>query len=175
MTNKKIYLLPNFDSIYECLLTKEDSNTYNCNCIWGERIALEEFKMQNTNVIRIWKTFSLFDYWFKEYNCENSIANLDYIIYEDYIKIDYLFVNNNKKYYSKNSISNEEEEKIIYIIINFIKNLSVKEKKTKIIMDVHKNLNMYKKYYYYSGFELTNRTSKHNPYWREIEINLDKN
>jgi len=84
-------------------------------------------------------------------------------------------VNNGKHINLYNPILNTDEiEDIIESLINFVKIVATKENKTKIILDVHENLQLYNKYYYYEGFEKTGRKSIDNPFWIETELNLPK-
>ena len=71
-----------------------------------------------------------------------------------------------------NPLDQYESEDLITSLINFIKIMAKKENKDKIIIDVHENLRLYEKYYYYNGFDITNRKCITNPYWFEAEIIL---
>ena len=70
-------------------------------------------------------------------------------------------------------LSIDEIDDIIESLINFVKIVATKENKTKIILDVHENLQLYNKYYY-EGFEKTDRKSVNNLFWIETELNLSK-
>jgi len=83
-------------------------------------------------------------------------------------------VNNGKHVNLYNRIlSIDEIDDIIESLINFVKIVATKENKTKIILDVHENLQLYNKYYY-EGFEKTDRKSVNNLFWIETELNLSK-
>ena len=127
------------------------------------------------NIIRIWKTKSLFDYWYDDFNnCgRNFIGSFDYTIYDTYIKIDYLCINNSEtKNMYDNPLDKYDTEDLIKSLINFIKIIAKKENKNKIIIDVHQSLRLYEKYYHYNGFDITTRKCIDNSFWVEAEINL---
>ena len=172
----KVMLLQNLKELNE-LLNNNDNSSLNCKCkyIYENRIAIELHLKKNRNIIRIWRTKCLFDYWFDDFkHCsKNFIGALDYTIHDTYIKIDYLSINNseNKNMYN-NPLDQYESEDLITSLINFIKNIAKKENKNKIIIDVHENLRLYEKYYYYNWFDITNRKCIANPFWFEAEINL---
>lgn len=177
----KVMLLPNLQAVNDVLNThnyEPDNNLYNCKYIYETKFAIKQYKKENMNIIRIWKTNVLFDYWYDDFNrCgKNWIGSLDYTIHDTYIKINYLNIND----YEKGHIYNYpldifDAEDLIKSLINFLKLVAEKEKKNKIILDVHKNLRLYKNYYYYEGFIVTNRKCSTNPYWIEVEMNLINN
>jgi hypothetical protein len=76
--------------------------------------------------IRIWRTKSLFDYWFNDfhYSDRNFIASLDYTIHKNYIKIEHLGINDrepvNLRLYD-NSFDDDDAEDIIKYLIHFVK------------------------------------------------------
>jgi hypothetical protein len=130
------------------------------------------------NILRIWKTNTVFDYWYDNYSSKNFIASLYYIKKEKEIKIDYLSVNDSdyphfeedKK--SPEMLDDIESKEIVNSLIEFLENIAKKEKKEKIIIDVHKSLYTYNKYYGTKGFVLTNRECKDNRNWFEAELKL---
>ena len=169
----KVILLQNLKELNELL--NDNSSLYNRKCIYENRIAIKLCLKKNTNIVRIWRTKSLFDYWFDDFeHCsKNFIGALDYTIHDTYIKIDYLCINNSEmKNMYNNPLDQYESEDLIISLINFIKIIAKKENKDKIIIDVHENLRLYEKYYYYNGFDITNRKCIKNPYWFEAEMNL---
>jgi hypothetical protein len=50
--------------------------------------------------------------------------------------------------------------------------LGKKGKKEKIILEFHDNSYLYDKYFYYEGFNITNRKYKENPFCLESEISI---
>jgi len=185
MIYNKVTLLPNLEAL-NAFLISDDINDDNmnmnqnpdCKCIYGDRIAIRHIIDKNIHKIRIWKTKSLFDYWYNNFHyCHrNFIAALEYTIHEDYIKIEYLYINdadnviNNKLY--NNPLDTYESENLINSLIHFVGNIAKRENKHKIIKDVHENLRIFKKYYYYNGFNITDKKCIDNPFWVETEIIL---
>ena len=166
MIFNKVKLVPNLNILFN-LLNNDYSDEYTCNFIYGERIAIKHYTQNNQNVVRIWKTNSLFDYFYSDHLSPYStfIGAIDYTINDDHVKIDFLCINDDE---NKN---NYEMLILKKSLINFIKNLANEKNKSKIIVDVHKNLRLYKKYYSNEGFKQTNRKCTDNPYWIEAEFN----
>jgi hypothetical protein len=176
--NNNTILVSNFELLFNLLNNKELENSYNCKYIYEKKIAIQHLtKINNINInrLRIWSTYSLFDWWYDKYdNCgKNFIGCVDYILHDNYIKINYLNINDSQttNLYI-NPLDLDDAEDLIRELINFIKLVAFQENKKKIILDVHENLRLYNKYYYNLGFEVTKRKSEGNPYWVEIEINL---
>ena len=172
----KVILLENLKELNELLNKNEKPISNNCKCIYGNKIAIKHSLKKNMNIIRIWKTKSLFDYWYDDFNnCgRNFIGSFDYTIYDTYIKIDYLCINNSEtKNMYDNPLDKYDTEDLIKSLINFIKIIAKKENKNKIIIDVHSNLEHYNKYYSQFGFTATVRKCSDNPYWIEAEININ--
>jgi hypothetical protein len=171
----KVILLPNLEALNDLLNNNDNISLYNCKCIYEDKIAIQHYVKKDMNIIRIWKTKSLFDYWYNDFHhCnKNFIGSLDYTIYDTYIKIDHLYINDGEdKNLYNNILYKYQVEYLLRCLINFVKTIAKKENKNKIILEVHRNLRLYHKYYYYEGFEVTNRKCINNPFWIETEINL---
>jgi len=177
-------LLPNLKSLNKLLKNDiyKDSkfgSFYNCKPLFSERIAIQHFiqgdKENPRHIIRIWKTTTLFDYWYYPFeNCgKNFIATIDYFIYDKHIKINHLGINDFEcGHIYNNPLDNDNSEELIENLINFVKMVAKEQCKDKIILDVHENLRYFYKYYYYIGFQTTNRKCGDNPFWLEIELIL---
>jgi hypothetical protein len=132
---------------------------------------------ENINIIRIWKTKSVFDYFFSIfcYNNTNFIGAIDYSINDDNIRIEYLFINDNddKNKFYDNILDENESIKLTKSLINYIKILAKEKNKNKIVVEVHNNLRLYKKYYMNEGFIINNDKSTSDPCWIETEFILN--
>jgi hypothetical protein len=171
----KTILLPNLEELYELLNNNNNESLYICKCIYEDRIAIQHYIKNNMNKIQVWKTKTLFDCWFNDFDHCNKgfIASFDYTIHENHIKIDNSCINDN--YHDElydNPLNEYDSEKLIKSLINFVKKVAIKQNKKKIILDVYDNLLIYKKYYYYIGFNKTDRICIDNPFWIETEMNL---
>jgi hypothetical protein len=144
------------------------------NCVFGPRIAIKHYTAGDMNVIRIWKTNSLLDYWYDDFKTSNFIGAIDYKTCDNIIKIEYLSINDDENItsYSNFKLDKEDAYDLKKSLINFIKLVATEERKNKIIIDVHQNLRLYKKYYMEEGFVKTNRKCIDNPYWVECELAL---
>jgi hypothetical protein len=174
LLNNKIFLLSNFNELFNLLNNREFNDSYNCKFIYENRIAIQHLSKNNNNTVRIWNTYSLFDliYTKYEYCSKNFIAKIDYTIYDNYIKIVHLNINDGICNLYNNPLNEDDSEDLIKELINFIKIVAEKENKKKIILEVHENLRLYEKYYFNIGFEVTDRKCNNNPYWIEVELNL---
>ena len=65
----KVMLLQNLKELNELLNNNDNSSLYNCKCkyIYENRIAIELHLKKNRNIIRIWRTKCLFNYWFDDF------------------------------------------------------------------------------------------------------------
>ena len=169
----KTLLLPNLSALYDIFNDDDDDddndvneNLYSCNYIYGDRIACKHYCRKEMNIIQIWKTKSLFDYWYDSYSGRNFIATIDYTIHDTFVKINHIGIND----YANLDFFDPEE--VIKNMLNFVKIVATKENKEKIIIDVHENLRIFLKYYYYIGFRATERKCSDNPFWIETELIL---
>lgn len=173
----KTLLLPNLESICDLLNNKESNYIYFSNYICNERTAIKHWNVGKMNIIRIWNTRSFLDYWYNEF-CDSErrfIGALDYTIHDNYIKIEYLCINDGENYMMYDDVlETEEAHELIHSLINYVKILANKENKPKIVMNVHGNLRLYDKYYSRVGFETTNNKCIDNPYWVEIVIVMNR-
>lgn len=134
--------------------------------------------------IQCWKSQCILNYHIENENDNNMIFNLDFSINRDdinntFIRIDYMEINNdfyNRKYfhYSKLKILlNNDEVKIIRkSLIKFMENWAFKKNITRIIIDVHNNLERYNEEFKDMGFVITANKCSLNPYWIELEKQL---
>lgn len=173
MLYNKTILLPNLQALFELLNNTDNESLYSCKCIYEDRIAIRHYIRKELNIIQIWKTKSLFDWWFDPYCSKNFIATIDYTIHDTYIKINHLGINDydHINMYN-NSLDENDSEDLIRNLVNFVKIVAKKENKDKIFLDVHENLRLFLKYYYYEGFKPTNRKCVDNPFWIETELVL---
>ena len=127
--------------------------------------------------IKCWKSNCIFNYHIENEKDDNMIFSLDFSIYDTFIKIDYLDINNdfyNKKYfdYSKLKIllTNDEVKLLRVSLINFIENWAIKKNINKIITEIHINLERYNAEFKELGFVIITENKRIlNPYWIEIE------
>lgn len=122
--------------------------------------------------IRIWKSNTLFNYWYNEHHSSQFVAALDYNIRENDIKIEYLSVNDDECCYTQKPISQNESEEMIRALVDYMRKTATELGKPKVIIDVHSNLRIYNKSYKNEGFQLTGRKCEDNPYWEEVEMTV---
>jgi hypothetical protein len=152
--------------------------------LYSDRIAIKHSMSTDTlHMIRLWKTKSVFDLWYDDFNTRNFVGALDYEVHADHINIEYMSINeptenNRDKMYKKildqnnDVITAEESDELIHAMLHFMKNVAKEEKKSKIVVDVHHNLRIFNKYYQEEGFNVTDRKCSDNPYWIETEYDV---
>jgi hypothetical protein len=169
-------LLPNLVKVI-CLLNNTPTNEESNCCVYSNRVAIKHYSDKNQNIIRIWKTKSLFNYWYDDFSVSRIIGAIDYTINDDHIKIDYLSVNddeNSKKNgFNSDVLEDSEAQELINSMLNFVKIIANEKNKNKIINDTHKKLRLYEKYFKNAGFVITNRKCADNPCWIETELILN--
>ena len=173
--NKTILLPPTLQALYNLLQNNDDESLYSCKCIYSDRIVCKHYtrnsNLKQNHIIQIWKTKSLFDYWFDGFSSRNCIACIDYTIHDTYIKIVHLGVRDNY-------LDEYDIEDIVKHLVDFVKLVAIQENKTKIILDIHENLRIFLKYYHYIGFKIiiledgSYKKCTDNPYWIETELIL---
>lgn len=171
----QVYLLSNLSSLQELLENSKQESLSRCIGFYEDKIAIQYSCENNSNTICIWKTKVLFDYWYNSFDqCgQNLIATLNYSINDSFIKINHLYINDGRHPNLYNSLLDENEsEDLVKWLIHYLKKITILLEKKKITMDVHENLRIFEKYYYYIGFELTNQVSKDNPFWLEVELSI---
>jgi len=142
--------------------------------IFNEKIAIKfiEDELNGINILKIWKTNTIFDYGYENFSFENFIIFLCYKKTYNSIKIESLTINEpNLKILNElnelNKINN-----VIEFIINFLKKIAINININKIIIEVHKDLKIYKKIYKNIGFVLTNILSYDNPDYKQAELEI---
>ena len=100
--------------------------------ICSEKIAIRHNIINKSmNMIKIWRTNTIFDYIYDDFSCNNFIGCLDYIKKWDCIKIDYLNVNDTIFTYlnrDSNILNEEEVKEVINMLIHFMKKIAKKTK-----------------------------------------------
>jgi len=192
-TYQNLFLLANMKEVYDLLYNNEIPPLYNCTPFFATRIAVRHIINKNKTPnrhghgrghrhrIQIWKTNTFFDYWYTDFHhcSKNLIAVMDFSLHDDVqeedttIKIERIYVNDGSNPELYNRILDEQDaEDLVKGLVEFVKNVAKVEKQNKIILDVHSNLRVYLKYYYYLGFRTTDRKCIDNPFWIECEMNL---
>ena len=173
----KMTLVQDLEELKKILNDEQINKNWLASSICNEKIMIRHNTIdRNINMIRIWKTNTIFDYYYDEFSCQNFIGCLDYMTKSDCIKIDYMNVNDSKFIYlnrDSNILDEEEIREVTSMLIDFLKKLAKKENKKRIVIDVHQNLKIYKRYYEREGFIATNNKCYDNPYWVEAELYLD--
>lgn len=165
LLNKTI-LLPSFYDIRNLLELDIVKN----NCL-SNNIAVKHYINNGLNIIRIWNITSISNYWYQEYTLNNFIIAIDYRIEQDRVKIEYLNVNDEEHIRSIKNVdflNKYDVYEITRSMLIFIENITRKNNKNKIVIDVHNNLRIYNKYYK-EFFRITSRKCLDNPYWVEVE------
>lgn len=154
----------------------QNPNTFRLDsCIYDDRIAINHCISNGEHVVRMWKTKSLFDIWYDDFRHSQHrfVAALDYTIHDDYIKIQYLNVNDGENNPDKlYKLDSTEATTLTSAMIDFMKIKAKEENKPKIMIDVHRNLRIYEKYYKELGFMVTERKAKGNSHWIETELTI---
>jgi hypothetical protein len=166
---KKTVLLASFYDISKLL----EHNIIKTNYI-SNNIAVRHYMHQDLNVIRIWNVNSISKYLYEESAINNFIIAFDYKIEQDRIKIEYLNMNDNKysnTKYNSNYLTDNDVYELTSSIVIFIEKIARENNKNRIVIDVHKDLKTYNKYYK-DFFQVTSRISLDHPRWIEIEKNI---
>jgi len=135
-------------------------------------MKLESDSEDNRQFVRIYESKSFLDIWY-EFPSRKFIGAMDYIVKPDYLKIDYLAVNDYEDrdiHLYENCLEEEEAHSLISSMVEYAKQKAKEQNKPKLIMDVHSNLRLYEKYFQKYGFSVTDRKSTDNGFWIETEM-----
>lgn len=142
-------------------------------CIYGNRVAIKHYKHRDTDVIRLWKTKSLFDIWYDDFISGIFVAGIDYCVNTDHVKIEYMNIHDDFCTLKNDNKLNKQESNLVnHSLLEYMKQIAKENNKNKIIVDVHHNLKIFDQYYKNEGFVSTLRTAADNPNWVEAEFNL---
>jgi len=111
-------------------------------------------------------------YTIEAYKYKDTILNANYNINRDNIKIEYLYINNDyyaNKYNKRIIITNDEYKSLHEAIFNYIEMTAYKNGKTKVIIDIHNNMERYEYELRDIGFIKTDRRCLDNSFWYEAE------
>ena len=172
----KTVLFPRLSYVQNYLKTNTIPKSGNTFCdIYSDKIVVNHFMInENMYCIRMWKTKTLFNYWYNDMCSSKSkfIAALDYKIHPEHIKIEYMNLNDDEYVgisADKPALSKSESSMLNKSLLLYTKEIARNTNKKKVIVDVHSNLRIYNNYYYEEGFQATTRKCKDNPYWVEAE------
>jgi hypothetical protein len=183
----KTTILSGFQYLYTYLATKAVTNNI---CQYKDKIFITERVYTYVNKdkqyiqdhdMRIWKSDSILDIWYDNLSGDNFLGGINYSINPDYVKIDYINVNDEENYEKKSSYRydnilryedflNEDNAKIFRgHLLRYVETIAWQHNKPKLILDLHCNLRLYNKFYKPYGFIETGRKCHDNPYWVEVE------
>lgn len=171
----KTILLGSLTDFHKYLQTGEINNPFT---FYSSKIRINhEIMKHNTedpcHSIRVYKTDVLFNSWYvNDFRSSEFVAALDYKILPNDIRIEFMNINDDECSYVNKPITQDESKVLNTEILEYVKNCAIKEKKEKVIIDVHSNLRLYNKYYKDAGFKITGRKCGDNPFWEEVEIKV---
>jgi hypothetical protein len=109
-----------------------------------------------------------FNYWGYD-SGSMFIAAVDYTVYDTYVKINHLCVNESDNH----DITEHEFHELVSALIWWVETEAKKYNKPKLIVSVENNLEMYGKYYSSNGFVLSYGNCVENPIWIDAELQVD--
>jgi hypothetical protein len=173
-------LLPALSHLYNYLKTNKVPQYRGVCCdAYCDKIAVHHSTISdNRYSIRMWKTKAVFSYWYNEHNSPNSmfISALDYTIYPDHVKIEYMNINDEeyRELFPGETpgLTEKEAAKMNKCLIDYSKMVAKEFGRKRVIVDVHGNMRIFNNYYAPEGFTATSRRCKDNPFWVEAECVL---
>lgn len=139
----------------------------NLRCMYGEIYTIKHDSVDNWHSVRIQKTPMFFNYW--GYGGHGKfIAAVDYTICNTCIKINHLCVNDD----ADDDMTGENSRELISGLIRWVETDAKRYNKSKLIVALENNLDIYRKYYSNNGFVLSPGNYATNPIWIEMEMHL---
>ena len=155
MLKKNILLVAGVSELCELL---QNPSLELSRCIYSDRIAIKHSMIGNTNVVRMWKTQSFFDMWYDDFESAKFVAAIDYEVKPDYLKIEYMNINDGfDSMLDTATVNSTESRQLNTALIMWIKTIAKEEKKPKVIIDVHQNTKIFDKYYHCEGFRFLDK------------------
>jgi hypothetical protein len=128
--HKNTFFVNTIEDVYNYLfLDYENVQQENSGCfLYGKRIGIFKQlmpemtgkKTENYHCVRIWKTKTLFDYWYNTFNLLNEIISMDYFIRNDFVKLEFIVLCKEIKHNIK--MFNNSNNKMKYDIDTFCRN-----------------------------------------------------
>lgn len=141
---------------------------------YTNKIILKQHQLNDLHMLRCWKAKCFYNYILDDHTYTNFIGGINYNINKenDYVKIDYLKVNNDfydRQYNNLAILDHSEYQELKKSLIKYIENIAIHNNISRIIIDIHSNLLRFNEEFLNEGFMITERQSLDNPYWIEIE------
>ena len=156
MLKKNILLVAGVSELCELL---QNPSLELSRCIYSDRIAIKHSMIGNTNVVRMWKTQSFFDMWYDDFESAKFVAAIDYEVKPDYLKIEYMNINDGfDSMQDAATVNSTESRQLNTALITWIKTIAREEKKPNVLIDVHQNTKIFDKYYQCEGFHVMERS-----------------
>lgn len=180
MKYSRIHILSGLSNLYPFL---ENGTIVNDIYKYSNKIFVKHNVYVDGHSIRIWQSNSVLDVWYDMQTSKNFIAAIDYTIEKDRVKIEYLNLNDEEmaqhNFESPPFFDDISAKNTVKSMIKYVENVARENGKSEIVIDVHRNLRIYDKFYKECGFVATDTMCKDNPFWREtvkhIDIEQDSN
>ena len=174
----RVYSYSKFSSLYKALDSFRNNtinnSIYNPYEFCSNNIVIQKYKLNDMNVVRVWKSNYVLSYRLEDFKYSNFIGGIDYRVNKDNdnIKIEYLSINDIE--YAKlmnctDNLSAQMTRLVRKSFIKFTENIAKENNITKIVIDVHENLKRFDKEFLPEGFINTKRKCADNSYWVEAE------
>jgi hypothetical protein len=172
-TNKTT-IFSTFEDVCNYLQNKK--NIANNGVFCGESYAVREYIINNHYIIYIWKTFSYFDYCYKDFpftSNDDLIAIVDYYFIEDSLKIENFIINDfdyaiKKKHF--HYLNFDEANQIRVAILGHLIHIAAQYAKKNIVIELQHDSKTYITTFMDYGFKVSRIT----PIAFQIKYNLLK-
>jgi len=155
----------------------QNKETKNTKSYCGENYAIKEYITNDHHIVCIWKTFTYFDFWYRDFTFttnDDLIAVVDYYFVEDSLKIENFTVNDfdyalKKKHFHYLNLNDAQQ--IRTSILSYLINIAAIHVKNNIIIELQHDARAYITSYMDYGFKIVNIT----PLSFHIKYSLLKN
>lgn len=144
---------------------------YNGKIIVGECVTNNDGK--TIHVVRVWKNDNYFSIDDTPFAKRKHIGSLDYSTSGDKFKIEFLYVPDNE--FGMDTVPKYvNASEYIKVMISIAERKAIELKNDSIIMDTHKSLRLFNRYYINEGFILTNKVASDHTAWVETKKKIEK-
>ena len=145
---------------------------YNVKIVIGECVL--DGGIKPIHVVRAWKNENYFSFDKNPFEKHKSIGSLDYSVNEKIFKIEFLHVFDNDDCGFDADPKYVDAVEYIKSMISIAERKALESNHDKIIMDTHKSLRLFHRYYKDADFVLTNNVSSDHSAWVETQKNIKK-
>jgi hypothetical protein len=161
-------------TIFNCVNSVITNKPYNSVLpFYRNKIIVGEYKTDSGyGVVRVWKNRQLFSV--DRFSVKDMVGALDYQVHDSIFKIEYISVIDSDNGSLEINPKYKDAKEYTNLMINIAEKKSNALLFDKMIMDTHKSLRLFDRYYKREGFTLTGKVASDHNAWVEMTRQNEK-